>query len=42
MWGLNPLPTDAKAVTTWENLDVAWLNVEKGIRAAVQEMTRKQ
>jgi subtilisin family serine protease len=42
MWGLNPLPKDAKAVTTWENLDEAWLNVAKGIRAAVQQMTREQ
>ena len=30
MWGLNPLPKDGKAVTTWSNLDEAWLSVAKG------------
>jgi subtilisin family serine protease len=41
MWGLNPLPKDGKAVTTWDNPDEAWLNIAKGIRTAVQQMTHE-
>jgi serine protease AprX len=40
MWGLNPLPKDGKPVTSWQNADEAWLDVAKGIRAAVQEMAQ--
>ncbi len=32
------LPTDAVAVTSWRNLDEAFLNVAKGIRAAAESM----
>ena len=32
---LSTLPTDAKAVTTWDNRDAAWLNVETGIKKAI-------
>ena len=36
---LQALPTDGKAVTTWENLDAALDDVARGIRAAVESMT---
>ena len=42
MWGLNPLPKDGVAVKSWKNEDEAWLNVAKGIRAVVQEMTHER
>ncbi len=41
--GLQALPTNAKAVTTWDNRDEAWLNVARGIRIAcsnIQELKR--
>lgn len=37
---LKMLPTDAKAVTTWDNRDEAWLSVAQGVRAAIAELPR--
>lgn len=39
---LMALPTDAKPITTWADQDAALLNVARGIRAAVEELTRSQ
>lgn len=36
---LQGLPTDAKAVTLWENYDEAFVSVVKGIRSALKEPT---
>src|SRR5207302_10374674 len=36
---LKALPSDGKAVTRWSNRDEAFLNVAKGIRRAVKELT---
>lgn len=33
---LQPLPTAAKAITTWDNHDEAWVDVIKGIRKAFE------
>jgi replicative DNA helicase len=33
---LKMLPADAKAVTTWDNRDEAWLSVVHGVRTAIQ------
>lgn len=33
--GFQALPTDAKAITTWENADEAWLNVVQGLNTAI-------
>ena len=38
---LQGLPTDAKAVTQWNNHDDAWLNVETGIKRAVESIKGK-
>jgi tetratricopeptide (TPR) repeat protein len=35
---LQPLPTDGKAVMTWQNRDEAFFNVAEGIRKAVDEL----
>ena len=35
------LPTGAKPITSWENLDEAWLNVTKGIKMVSTEMRRE-
>lgn len=35
---LQALPTDAKPVTRWENQDEAFLDIARGIRAAVMEL----
>lgn len=35
---LQALPTSAKPVTSWNNLDEAWTDVAKGIRAAVADL----
>jgi ATP-dependent Clp protease ATP-binding subunit ClpA len=35
---LQALPENAKPVTTWANRDMAWLNVTKGIRKAIEEL----
>ena len=37
---LQGLPTDAKAVTLWENYDEAFLSVVQGIRSALKESRR--
>src|SRR5436309_1815128 len=39
---LKMLPTDAKAVTRWPTLDDAFVDVLKGIRAAIDDLTRKE
>jgi hypothetical protein len=36
---LNALPRDGKAVTTWSNRDQAFVDVARGIREAVRELT---
>lgn len=35
---LQALPKDAKAITSWENEDEAWLNVVAGIKKAIEKM----
>jgi O-acetyl-ADP-ribose deacetylase (regulator of RNase III) len=39
---LQALPTDGKAVKTWESLDAAFDNVARGLRAAVESMHSKE
>lgn len=34
------LPKDAKAVTTWNNIDEAWMNVTKGIQKAITDIEK--
>lgn len=36
---LKPLPSDGKAVTRWSDRDEAFLNIAKGIRSVVKELT---
>ena len=36
--GLQALPTDARPVTRWEDVDEAWLNVANGIAEALEEV----
>lgn len=36
--GLEPLPTDGKAVTTWDDRDRAWLDIVQGIREVAKEL----
>ena len=36
---LKALPSDGKAITRWNNRDEAFLNVAKGIRRVVKELT---
>lgn len=36
------LPKDAKPVTTWDNADLAWLDVARGIRETVQKINSDQ
>ncbi len=36
---LQALPRDARPVTSWGNRDEAWLDVAKGIRTVVRELT---
>ncbi len=38
---LQALPKDGKPVTTWPNRDNAYLDSARGIRIAVEELTRK-
>jgi uncharacterized membrane protein HdeD (DUF308 family) len=38
---LQVLPKDATPITTWDNRDVAWLDVVIGIRKVVEELTRE-
>ena len=35
---LQALPTDAKAITTWNNRDEAWANVAAGIHRVIEEL----
>ena len=39
---LQPLPKDAKPVTSWLNQDEAWLDVARGVRQACQEIRQVQ
>jgi hypothetical protein len=39
--GLQALPKNAKAVSTWENADLAWLDVTQGILKAVNNVKNK-
>lgn len=39
---LQVLPKEGKAVTTWENRDLAWLNVVEGILKLVEEIRVKE
>jgi TIR domain len=39
---LQALPTDGKPVTTWLDKDEAFLNITKGIRAAIQSMKKAE
>lgn len=36
---LKALPTDAKPITMWDNQDAAWVDVIKGIRQVIAEIT---
>jgi tetratricopeptide (TPR) repeat protein len=35
---LQALPTDARAITTWKNRDLAWVDVATGIRRAIEDL----
>lgn len=37
---LQALPTNARPVTTWENMDSAWTNISKGIEQLAKEMRK--
>ncbi len=39
---LKPLPKNGKPVTSWENLDEAFLNIAQGIRTAVEQLPRDE
>ncbi|MBI1762265.1 MAG: TIR domain-containing protein [Acidobacteria bacterium] len=39
---LQALPKDAKPVTSWANRDEAWLDVEEGMRRAIEQLQAKQ
>jgi 3-methyladenine DNA glycosylase Tag len=39
---LQALPKNAKAVTTWQDKDEAFLNVVQGIRRVVEEMAKSK
>lgn len=39
---LQGLPTDAEPVTLWSNRDEAWLNVETGIKRAIEAINTKR
>ncbi|WP_437667498.1 hypothetical protein [Sorangium sp. So ce1182] len=38
---LQALPTDARAVTRWEDRDEAWADVVKGIRGAIAGLVQR-
>lgn len=38
---LQGLPKDAKAISTWEDRDTAWLDVIKGIKKSIEELKKK-
>ena len=37
---LQALPTDARPISSWPNLDEAFANVARGIRVAIEELTQ--
>lgn len=37
---IQALPRDAKAATTWENIDEAWMNVTEGIEKAIVNISK--
>lgn len=39
---LQALPQDGKPVTTWENYDEAWLDIAKGVRAIIENISKKR
>jgi tetratricopeptide (TPR) repeat protein len=39
---LQPLPGDLRPVTAWPDRDAAWLDVERGIRQAIEIVTRRR
>ncbi len=39
---LKALPRDGKPVTTWDNKDLAWLNVATGLRDAIKNVAEKK
>ncbi|APD13616.1 hypothetical protein RO07_25595 [Pandoraea pulmonicola] len=39
---LQGLPTDAKSVSEWDNVDSAWLQVAKGVRQTVSEIIERK
>jgi TIR domain len=39
--GIQALPTNAKAVTTWGNRDEAWLDVARGLRTVVNRLRNR-
>lgn len=39
---LQVLPTDGKAVSTWSNIDLAWVNVAEGLKTAVQDFLARK
>jgi hypothetical protein len=39
---LQPLPTAAKAVTTWSNPDEAWVDIAQGVRKALEELLNNE
>lgn len=39
---IQALPKDGFPVTTWENIDEAWLNVVDGIRAAIEKVSERK
>ena len=38
---LQALPTDRKAVTLWDNHDLAWVDVAEGIKIAIEEFAKR-
>lgn len=39
---IKALPADAKPITTWDNVDIAWLDVVRGIREVVSKINNNQ
>ncbi|WP_422445426.1 toll/interleukin-1 receptor domain-containing protein [Endozoicomonas sp. ALB091] len=46
-WGDTPfaklqaLPKDVKPISTWDNIDAAWVNVIEGIKASIEDLKKK-
>ena len=38
---LQDLPSDGKPVSTWSNIDLAWVNVAEGLKTAIQDFIAK-